>query len=316
MALKKNIVGVVASLIKVPQKFETAIEVALGGAVQNIVTFNEEGAKELIKFLKDNSFGRATFLPITSMKRKNFDERLISGKNGCYGLANKLIDYDKSIDNVISNLLGSTVIVDNLVTAVNMAKDSGYAYRIVTLDGDIVNPQGSLTGGSKKAESSNLIGREREIETLGVEIVKLEKRKGEIENDYFEINKTSQEAQTEISKLTTLKNTCEIELAAEKEKLNKYSSLLVEACDNLKVAMMESETVQNKLALIGEDLAKSQKIESALSGNKVDADELIKEKREKFEKLREKRDELNNNILTVKVEIAQSRTKLSSCESE
>lgn len=315
-ALKKNIVGVVASLIKVPQKFETAIEVALGGAVQNIVTFNEEGAKELIKFLKDNSFGRATFLPITSMKRKNFDERLISGKNGCYGLANKLIDYDKSIDNVISNLLGSTVIVDNLVTAVNMAKDSGYAYRIVTLDGDIVNPQGSLTGGSKKAESSNLIGREREIETLGIEIVKLEKRKGEIENDYFEINKTSQEAQTEISKLTTLKNTCEIELAAEKEKLNKYSSLLVEASDNLKVAMMESETVQNKLALIGEDLAKSQKIESALSGNKVDADELIKEKREKFEKLREKRDELNNNILTVKVEIAQSRTKLSSCESE
>lgn len=315
-ALKKNIVGVVASLIKVPQKFETAIEVALGGAVQNVVTFNEEGAKELIKFLKDNSFGRATFLPITSMKRKNFDERLISGKNGCYGLANKLIDYDKSIDNVISNLLGSTVIVDNLVTAVNMAKDSGYAYRIVTLDGDIVNPQGSLTGGSKKAESSNLIGREREIETLGIEIVKLEKRKGEIENDYFEINKTSQEAQTEISKLTTLKNTCEIELAAEKEKLNKYSSLLVEACDNLKVAIMESETVQNKLALIGEDLAKSQKIESALSGNKVDADELIKEKREKFEKLREKRDELNNNILTVKVEIAQSRTKLSSCESE
>lgn len=315
-ALKKNIVGVVASLIKVPQKFETAIEVALGGAVQNIVTFNEEGAKELIKFLKDNSFGRATFLPITSMKRKNFDERLISGKSGCFGLANKLIDYDKSIDNVISNLLGSTVIVDNLVTAVNMAKDSGYAYRIVTLDGDIVNPQGSLTGGSKKAESSNLIGREREIETLGLEIVKFEKRKAEIENSYLEINKTSQQAQSEIAKLTSYKNTCEIELAAEKEKLDKYNSLLVEASDNLKVAIMESETVKNKLTLIGEDLAKSQKIESALSGNKVDADELIKEKREKFEKLREKRDEINNNILTVKVEIAQSRTKLSSCENE
>ena len=315
-ALKKNIVGVVASLIKVPQKFETAIEVALGGAVQNIVTFNEEGAKELIKFLKDNSFGRATFLPITSMKRKNFDERLISGKSGCFGLANKLIDYDKSIDNVISNLLGSTVIVDNLVTAVNMAKDSGYAYRIVTLDGDVVNPQGSLTGGSKKAESSNLIGREREIETLGLEIVKFEKRKAEIENSYLEINKTSQQAQSEIAKLTSYKNTCEIELAAEKEKLDKYNSLLVEASDNLKVAIMESETVKNKLTLIGEDLAKSQKIESALSGNKVDADELIKEKREKFEKLREKRDEINNNILTVKVEIAQSRTKLSSCENE
>lgn len=315
-ALKRNIVGVVASLIKVPQKFETAIEVALGGAVQNIVTFNEDGAKELIKFLKDNSFGRATFLPITSMKRKSFDENLIKGKQGCYGLANKLIDFDKSIENVISNLLGATVIVENLITAVNMAKDSGYAYRIVTLDGDIVNPQGSLTGGSKKAESSNLIGREREIETLGLEILKLEKRKQELEDEYKSIFATSENSKKEIEKFTSLKNSYEIELATDKEKLNKYNSLLLETSDNLKVACMESQTVKNKLSLINEELAKSEKIESALSGNKVDADELIKEKKLKFEKLREERDKINNNILSVKVEIAENRTKISSCENE
>ncbi len=315
-ALKRNIVGVVASLIKVPQKFETAIEVALGGAVQNIVTFNEDGAKELIKFLKDNSFGRATFLPITSMKRKSFDENLIKGKQGCYGLANKLIDFDKSIENVISNLLGATVIVENLITAVNMAKDSGYAYRIVTLDGDIVNPQGSLAGGSKKAESSNLIGREREIETLGLEILKLEKRKQELEDEYKSIFATSENSKKEIEKFTSLKNSYEIELATDKEKLNKYNSLLLETSDNLKVACMESQTVKNKLSLINEELAKSEKIESALSGNKVDADELIKEKKLKFEKLREERDKINNNILSVKVEIAENRTKISSCENE
>ena len=315
-ALKKNIVGVVASLIKVPEKFETAIEVALGGAVQNIVTYDEEGAKELIKFLKDNSFGRATFLPITSMKRRNFDTKLLQGKSGCFGLASELVDYDKKIDNVVSNLLGSTVIVDTLFTAVNLAKSTGYAFRIVTLDGDVVNPQGSLTGGSKKAESSNLIGREREIETLGIEIIKLEKRISEIDNEIKESSSLYEEQKKSIEELSNKKSALEVDIASEKEKYNKFSTIVSEVEDNYKVAEMEAETVRNKIKLISEELERSEKIESALSGNKVDADELIKEKREKFEKLRAERDRINNNILTVKVEIAEARTKVASVKSD
>lgn len=315
-ALKKNIVGVVASLIKVPEKFETAIEVALGGAVQNIVTYDEEGAKELIKFLKDNSFGRATFLPITSMKRRNFDTKLLQGKSGCFGLASELVDYDKKIDNVVSNLLGSTVIVDTLFTAVNLAKSTGYAFRIVTLDGDVVNPQGSLTGGSKKAESSNLIGREREIETLGIEIIKLEKRISEIDKEIRESSSSYEEQKKSIEELSSKKSALEVDIASEKEKYNKFSTIVSEVEDNYKVAEMEAETVRNKIKLISEELERSEKIESALSGNKVDADELIKEKREKFEKLRAERDRINNNILTVKVEIAEARTKVASVKSD
>lgn len=315
-ALKKNIVGVVASLIKVPEKFETAIEVALGGAVQNIVTYDEEGAKELIKFLKDNSFGRATFLPITSMKRRNFDTKLLQVKSGCFGLASELVDYDKKIDNVVSNLLGSTVIVDTLFTAVNLAKSTGYAFRIVTLDGDVVNPQGSLTGGSKKAESSNLIGREREIETLGIEIIKLEKRISEIDKEIKESSSSYEEQKKSIEELSSKKSALEVDIASEKEKYNKFSTIVSEVEDNYKVAEMEAETVRNKIKLISEELERSEKIESALSGNKVDADELIKEKREKFEKLRAERDRINNNILTVKVEIAEARTKVASVKSD
>lgn len=314
--LKKNIVGVVASLIKVPEKFETAIEVALGGAVQNIVTFDEDGAKDLIKFLKENSFGRATFLPITSMKRRDLDRKIIAGKTDCFGVASDLISYDKKIDNVISNLLGSTVIVENLYTAVNLAKSCGYAFRIVTIDGDVVNPQGSLTGGSKKAESSNLIGREREIETLGKEIVRLNERRENIENELKDKITFLENSKKEILLLTEEKNNLEIVVASEKEKLNKFNSIILETIDNLKVSEMESTTVTNKLKLIDDELSRSEKIESALSGNKVDADELIKEKKEKFEKLRIKRDEINNNILSVKVEIAQTRTKLTSVEDD
>lgn len=316
VAIKNIIVGVVASLIKVPEKFETAIEVALGGAVQNIVTYDEEGAKKLIKFLKDNSFGRATFLPITSMKRRAFDERQILDKPGCFGLASSLVDYNKEIENVVSNLLGNTVIVDNLNTAVNLAKSSGYAFRIVTLEGDVVNPQGSLTGGSKKAESSNLIGREREIETLGIEIVKLEQRIESINKETSSSYQNFNSQKEKLDSLSSKKNALEIEIASDKEKLNNVKAIVEGAEDNYRVAQMEANTVKNKLNLISQELEKSEKIESALSGNKIDADELIKEKKEKFEKLRAQRDQLNNNILTVKVEIAETKTKLDSAKND
>ncbi len=314
--LSKNIVGVVASLIKVPEKYETAIEVALGGAVQNVVTFDEDGAKELISFLKENQYGRATFLPITSMKRRDLDRKLVTGKQGVFGVASDLVSYDKSIDNVVSNLLGSTVIVDTLFTAVNLAKSAGYAYRIVTLDGDVVNPQGSLTGGSKKTESANLMGRAREIETLGDEIIRLQQKLESLNKQVEENKQSAAKTKTRLDALLKQRSDNEIELAKEKEKENRYSSSLNEVCDNLRVSEMEAETVKNKLALIEDDLARTAKIESALSGNRVDADELVKEKREKFEALRAQRDKISDNILSVKVEIASNKTKLESIISD
>ena len=314
--IKSKIVGVIASLIKVPQKFETAIEVALGGAVQNIVTKNEEDAKSLIKFLKDNSFGRATFLPISSMKRRDIDKKLIAGKAGIYGVASDLVDYDNAISNVISNLLGGTVIAENLEVAVKIAKEQGYAFRIVTLEGDVVSTQGSLTGGSKKAESSNIMGREREIKTLGDEIVKLNIALEKAINEFKESLQKTEEAKATLKSKQNVAGNMEIELATDKEKLDRLESALIESADNLKVSEMESQTVKNKLKLIDEELAKSEKLESALSGNKEDADELVKEKRERFEVLRKQRDQINDNILTVKVEMAQTRTKISNAENE
>lgn len=168
-------VGVLASLITVPEKYETAIETALGNALQNIVTKDEHDAKSLIEFLKERQFGRATFLPITSMKPRNLsqEEKNLLRTDGCFGIAKDLISFDSSIDNVIANLLGATVIVNNLDTAIKLAQNARFGFKIVTLDGDVINPQGSMTGGSKKSEAVNLISRDREIKTLGEEIEKL-----------------------------------------------------------------------------------------------------------------------------------------------
>ncbi len=309
-AVNSKMVGVLASLIKVPAQFETAIEVALGGAVQNIVTYNEAGAKDLIAYLKQNQFGRATFLPITSMKRRDMDEKLVAGKKGVFGVASKLISYDKQIDNVISNLLGGTVIVDTLATAVDLAQNNRFSFKIVTLEGDVVSTQGSLTGGSKKNEVTNLISREREIETLTAEIEKLETKLYEYRNKIDYLNVDLNASKSTEKKIAAQKNEIEIRLAKEQERFDALNKDLQELQDQKKVMVMEQTSVLNKLKLVEQDLSQSNRVQSALSGNKEDADLLAKQKQERYNQIRQERDKLVSNMTTVKVDIASCEAKI------
>ena len=311
-----KMVGVLASLIKVPAEFETAIEVALGNAVQNIVTFNENGAKDLISFLKENKYGRATFLPISTMRRRDMDEKAIAGRKGVFGVASKLISFDKQIDNVISNLLGGTVIVDNMTTAVDLAKDNMFSFKIVTLDGDVVSTQGSLTGGSKKNEVTNLISREREIESLGNEIEALTQKEYELKNKINYLNVDLNDSKVAEKKIVAQRAELEIKLAKEQERLEALSNSLKELEDEKKVYEMEKNSVSNKLKLIEQDLSQSNLVQNALSGNKEDADLLVKQKQERYNQIRRERDEIVSNMTTVKVEIASCETRLKAIEDE
>ena len=172
--LRSKIVGLVASCMNIPKGFETAIEVALGGAVQDIITKNEEDAKYLINYLKRNNFGRATFLPITSMKVRLLTdaEQSIVKRNKTYGVASSVISYDVKLRSIFESLLGRTVVVENTDSAISLARQAGYSFRIVTLEGEVINPQGSISGGSKKAATSNLLMRDNEIENLNTQISK------------------------------------------------------------------------------------------------------------------------------------------------
>ncbi len=315
-ALKNKFVGVVASQIKVPEKFETAIEIALGNALQNIITFDENGAKELIEYLRQNNYGRATFLPITSMKRRDIDKSRLVGKKNCYGVASSLIEYDPKIDNVISNLLGATVIVEDMYTAIEMAKETKYSFKIVTLNGDVVNPQGSMSGGSKKADAVNLINREREIGSLANEIEKLQ----------LSILKLDGELKLAVEKLAEDKKTVQ-ELLEKKESLtlafSSDNSKLLALRENLKDIELdfdglsqERQTIENKLSLNAGELEKAQRMESALSGNKDDVNILIKEKKERYDALRRELDSISANLTTVKVEVASTKTQIESAEAE
>jgi chromosome segregation protein len=179
--VNKGIHGVVADIIKVENRYETAIEIALGGNIQNIVTDNETTAKELIEYLKKNKFGRATFLPLTSISSKDgssYDKYL--SEKGVIGLAHTLVEVKPLYKDLLKSLLGRSIVVDTIDNALLLAKKYNQSLRIVTLEGELLNPGGSLSGGAYK-NSSNLLGRRREITELETYVASLDKELKDLE---------------------------------------------------------------------------------------------------------------------------------------
>ena len=169
-----GIVGVVADIIKVEKAYETAIETALGGTIQNIVTDDEATAKELIHYLKVNKFGRATFLPLTNISTNNslHNEKVLK-EEGVIGIAGNLVEVNSKFRALVDYLLGKIIVVDRIDHATNIAKKYHYSLRIVTLDGELLTPGGAISGGAYK-NASNLLGRRREIEEMEEQVALLE----------------------------------------------------------------------------------------------------------------------------------------------
>ena len=185
-----GICGVVADLIQTDKTYETAVETALGGNIQNIVTEDEETAKRLIAYLKQNKFGRVTFLPLTAVKNPQpFNQMQALKEPGVIGLAHTLVQTDARYENIMAQLLGRTVVVDQIDHAIALQRKYRYSLRIVTLEGESMNPGGSMTGGSFR-NSSSLLSRNREIDELQIkvdrqkqELEQVQKKLIEIQND-------------------------------------------------------------------------------------------------------------------------------------
>ena len=304
--LKKSFVGVVANLMEVPDKYKTAIEMALGGSVQNIVTENEQKAQDIIGYLKQNNFGRATFLPITALKPRNIESfvREVENDKGYFGIASDLIKYDSKLDNIFKNLLGGTVIVDDLVTAVKIAKQTRYAFKIVTLDGDVINPQGSMTGGSKNKNVASIVGRDKEIQDLTTQLQK-------ISNDkricYEELNNERQNyanLQTRYNELAEKFNQLSVETSKGEQVSNQYKLLIQNAQNELADIDKQLDLIVAKIKAIDIELEKNDKKKDSLADNRQNADKSIEKRQQNFENLKRERDQFNAKVLEIKVKIA------------
>lgn len=183
-----GVLGAISDIIKVPNGYELALEIALGSAIQNIVVKNEEVAIKLIEILKNNKVGRVTFYPLTTMKYKPIViDNNVKAMKGYLGLANEIVLYDTSFNNIIGNLLGRVVICDNMDNAKQIAKALDYSVRIVTLDGDVINSGGSFTGGSNN-KAHGIFSRKNEIESLGIKIEQLHSNINNVENQIKSLN--------------------------------------------------------------------------------------------------------------------------------
>ena len=217
--LGKGMHGVLANIIEVPKQYETAIEMCLGMSLQNIVTETEEDAKKLVEHLRKNNLGRASFLPISSVKGKKLDK--IKGKEtGIVGIASDLVNYNKKYEQIILNLLGRTVIVDNMDTAIKVAKNNSYTFRIITLDGDLINPSGAITGGSVAKKTVNILGRGREIENLEKEIKKEKEKLAKLEEEKEGYESSIADTLEFAMSLEKSLQEIEIEYATKKQKLD------------------------------------------------------------------------------------------------
>jgi chromosome segregation protein len=235
-SFKKGMHGVLANLISVPKEYETAIEMALGASIQNIVTDTEDEAKRFVNYLRDNKLGRASFLPISSMKGQKLTKLNTTGINGVCGIASDLIKFDAKYEQIVLNLLGKTVIVDDMDSAIALGRKNSNTFKIVTLKGDIINSSGSITGGYVAPKTTNLLGRgleiktlEKELKTLSSKIEKIKQEKSEYELNIksdFELLETKQKEL----------NDSEIVFATENQKI-----------ENFKLEILKLEAKRDKI---------------------------------------------------------------------
>ena len=248
--LNKGINGVLANLISVDKKYEVAIEMCLGQATQNIVTDTEEDAKKLVAYLRANKLGRASFLPVSSVKGKKLDRIIKNSTEGVIGVASDLVKCDKKYEQIILNLLGRTLIVENMDTAIQMAKLNSYSFRIVTLEGDIISNTGSITGGSIQTKTVNILGRNREIEELEKTLKELKAKKEKCTKEKAEYTESVTDVIEEVTRIEKELQDIEVVYATENQKIL-----------NMQDSIEKLETRRDKLKKELEELSK-QKIDN------------------------------------------------------
>ena len=269
---EKGILGVVADIVKVAKEYEVAVETALGGSIQNIVTDNEETAKRMIQYLKQNKFGRATFLPLTSVNGSNHKIQAdVLREQGVIGVTSTLVQVEDRFKGLAENLLGRTIVVDHIDHGIALARKYKQTLRIVTLEGDLLNPGGAMTGGAFK-NTSNLLSRRREIEEFEktVKMLKadmeemervIEGQKEERSGHYASVEAIKEELQ----KSYVVQNTA-------KMNYNQVNAKIQEAKKETEYIYHENEQIENQIrdmkeehGLIREELSSSEAVEENLN---------------------------------------------------
>lgn len=316
--LNSRIEGIVAQLISMDAKFETAIETALGQSMQNIVTRDEDAAKFIIEYLKKMKYGRITFLPMTSIRPRYLDSRFDRAlkAEGVFGVASDLVRYDRKYDGIIRGLLGNTVIVNNLDTAVSLAKSTGYGFKIVTLEGDIINPFGAITGGSKKNDIANIFSHDRElkeleetVKNLTAELARLNDKKDKCATELDAVQSLIKQTQQNIHE-------ADLQIAAKTEAKNKLASD-IDARKRVVTDLVSSGNADKlRIEKINADINSVGELEELITSKKQNAKQDDETRQKKYDQLKTSRDELQEKLTSARLAAAELESAVKTLEND
>ena len=309
-ASNPGLLGVVSDLIQVEKKYETAIETALGGNIQNIVTEDESTAKKMIDFLKQNRLGRATFLPLTSVSAKgNPKNETLLDEEGVLGIANRLVKCDKKYDEVAAYLLGRVLVVDTIDHAIALAKKNHYSLHIVTLEGEYLSPGGSMTGGAFK-NSSNLLARKREIEELEKKVDSIRKELSELKNRREDIRTAIElnadeldQVKEELQQKYLVQNTAKMNADRAKQQRNESEAVFTGLMGEKQQIEQQIEEIDNNKKQILDEIEYSKKREQEIN-EEANAFQKILEEQAKLE------NEASQKLSNIQLETASIKQKV------
>ena len=309
-ASNPGLLGVVSDLIQVEKKYETAIETALGGNIQNIVTEDESTAKKMIGFLKQNRLGRATFLPLTSVSAKgNPKNETLLDEEGVLGIANRLVKCDKKYDEVAAYLLGRVLVVDTIDHAIALAKKNHYSLHIVTLEGEYLSPGGSMTGGAFK-NSSNLLARKREIEELEKKVDSIRKELSELKNRREDIRTAIElnadeldQVKEELQQKYLVQNTAKMNVDRAKQQRNESEAVFTGLMGEKQQIEQQIEEIDNNKKQILDEIEYSKKREQEIN-EEANAFQKILEEQAKLE------NEASQKLSNIQLETANIKQKV------
>ncbi len=308
----RRIKGALADIVSTEQKYELAIETVLAGAMQNIVVPTSDDGKYLIEYLRRTNGGVVTFLPVKNIRPRP-DSREVQralSERGVMGLATEIVKYDDYYYNVISNLLGNTLVCDNISNATAIANKYGNAFRIITLDGDIISTSGSMTGGSRRKETSSLLSHERKIqeckenivkkqrlvEKLKTEIAKNQREKEELEQELEELREKYQGANSEIAALTQRETALVQQIAEAETDIRAYADAIAD--------------LENKLTALREEAENSSLSEEQIAARRKKAEEEMASQKSQVELFKEELASKNASLRSLEMEYATLKTEL------
>ncbi|MBQ8406271.1 MAG: chromosome segregation protein SMC [Clostridia bacterium] len=302
--LAKHLHGAIADIVTTEQRYELAIETAFGGAMQNIVVPNSREGQYLIEYLKRTNGGIATFLPVANTRPRP-DSREVQralNERGAMGLATELVKYDDYYYNVITNLLGNTLVCDNIANARVIGDKYGNAFRIVTLEGDIISQSGAMTGGSRRKDAGSLLSNERKIQECKDNIAKKQKYIEKLKTAIAESERAKAEAEEAVEALREKYQGANSEIVGLTQRESALLQQLAEAETDIETYSLALADHKRKLAELQEEEANSSMSEEQLAARRKNAEAEMEAQRNQCEAFKTERDEKNEKLLSLEKE--------------